>query len=48
MSGVGLGVGFDVGWPAWSVHSAPEVKRPAAQIATTKLPTSAVHSGGMA
>ena len=48
MSSVNLGVGFDVGRPAWFVRRSPEVKRFGAQIATTKFSTSAVHSGGMA
>lgn len=48
MSRVGLGVGFDVGWPVGFARRAPVVKRRAARLATTKLSTSAVHSGGMA
>lgn len=48
MSGVGLGVGFDVGWPVGFGCCAPVVKRRAARLATTKLSTSAVYSGGMA
>lgn len=48
MSRVGFGIGFDIGWPVGFVRRAPAVVRPTVRLATTKLSTSAVHSGGMA
>jgi hypothetical protein len=48
MSGVGFAVGIGVGRLAGFVYSTPLVDQPAARLATTKLSTSAVYSGGLA
>ena len=48
MRGVGLDVGFGVGWPPGFIRHLSVGDRHTMRIATAKLSTFAVHSGGVA